>query len=130
MTIEFSLPFVTESLNIRDRKHWARRSRDKRDMAQEIMIAMGGPRYFPRPPLGRVKVTVVRCSAGRLDADNLVASTKDVLDALCLRSPTHPCGLGIITDDGPDFLTLVVTQCPAAPGQGSTLVRIETVAHG
>lgn len=127
MTIIFTLPFATESLNVRDRKHWSQRSRDKRDMSQEVMIAMGGPRHFPRPPLGRVKVTVVRCSAGRLDADNLAASVKGLLDSLCVKSRLHPAGLGIITDDGPDYLTLDVRQSSAAPGDGSTIVRIETV---
>lgn len=123
--LNFVLPFATESLNVRDRKHWSARSRDKRDMTMEIMAAIGGPRYFPRPSWRNVRITVVRCSGGRLDPDNLVASVKGLLDCLCARSPRHPGGLGIIEDDSSDLLTLEVRQSSAAPGAGSTVVRIE-----
>lgn len=123
--IAFVLPFAMESLNVRDTKHWAERSRTKRNVSQEVMVAMGGPRHFPRPPWRHVHIRIVRCSAGRLDPDNLAGSVKDLLDALCVRSPTHPAGLGIIEDDNSDLVTLEVTQSSAAVGQGSTAVRIE-----
>lgn len=127
--ITFTLPFALESLNVRDRKHWAQRGRDKRDMAQEIMVAMNGPRHFPRPPLDRVRITIVRCSAGRLDADNAVASAKSLLDCLCVKSPRHPSGLGIIVDDGPDHVELIVRQSPAPRGEGATVVTIEPITE-
>lgn len=123
--IEFALPFPLESLNQRDRKHWAQRSRDKTSLSQEIMAAIGGPRHFPRPAWQRARVTVVRCSAGRLDEDNLVASVKNLLDCLCPSSPTHPTGLGIIEDDSTRHLELIVRQSSAKVGAGSTAVRIE-----
>lgn len=123
--IEFVLPFALESLNVRDRKHWTDRARSKANMNLEVMAALGGPRYFPRPPLGRVRVTVVRCSSGRLDRDNLYASFKSLGDVLCIRSPRNPYGLGIVTDDTADLLELVMSQSPAAPGKGSSIVRIE-----
>ena len=93
----------------------------------EVMAAIGGPRYFPRPPLQRVKITVVRCSVGRLDPDNLAASTKSLLDVLCVKSSRHPTGLGIIEDDNSDLLTLELKQSSASQGAGSTIVRIERV---
>lgn len=126
--IAFTLPFATQSLNTRQRKHWAQLSREQHQMSQEIMAAIGGPRYFPRPPWERVKVTVVRCSAGRLDPDGLYGSVKPLLDALCVSSRRHPSGLSIIQDDNADLLTLEVKQSPAAPGAGSTVVRIEQLA--
>lgn len=128
--INFLLPFALESLNVRDRKHWSKRSRDKRAMSMEVMAAIGGPRHFPRPPWERVRVTVVRCSAGRLDKDNLGASVKALLDCLCLRSSRHPGGLSIIVDDSDDRLDLVMKQSDAAPGKGSTVVRIERLDDG
>lgn len=115
--ITFTLPFLLESLNIRDRKHWAKRARDKGDLGQEVMAAIGGPRYFPRPPWRKVRVTVVRCSAGRLDKDNLFASFKSLGDSLK--------ALKIIEDDRDDLLDLVMRQSSAAPGEGCTTVRIE-----
>lgn len=126
--IEFALPFATESLNVRDRKNRWQRHRDKRNMSMEVMAAIGGPRHFPRPPWQRVKITVVRCSSGTLDTDNLYASVKSLIDVLCLRSERHADNLGIITDDKPDLLTLEVKQSIAAPGHGSTLVRIEKIS--
>jgi hypothetical protein len=127
--IQFVLPFALESLNVRDRKHWARRSRDKRDISLEVMAAIGGPRHFPRPAWARSKITVVRSSAGRLDRDNLYASTKALLDVLCARSPRHPTGLGIIEDDSEAHIDLIVKQSIAAPGDGSTAVRIERLTE-
>lgn len=124
-SLEFILPFALESLNVRDRKNHWQRSKDKNAMSMEIMTALGGPRHFPRPPWERVRVTVVRCSSGRLDKDNLGASVKNLLDCLCLRSPRHPGGLSIIVDDSDDRLDLVMKQSGAAPGKGSTVVKIE-----
>lgn len=126
-TLEFILPFALESLNVRDRKHWSKRSKDKHAMSMEVMAAIGGPRHFPRPPWERVRVTVVRCSSGRLDKDNLWASAKQLLDSLCVASPRHPGGLSIIVDDSDDRLDLVMKQSSAAPGKGSTIVRIERI---
>lgn len=68
---------------------------------------------------------MVRCSAGALDTDNLYASFKALGDVLCIRSPKNPCGLGIIAGDTPDLLELKMEQSTAAPGEGSTVVRIE-----
>ena len=120
--IAFTLPFATESLNVTLTKHWARRSGDKRDMAQEVMVAIGGPRHYPRPPWRHVAVSICRYSRGTLDQDNLYASVKPILDALCASSATHPHGLGIIEDDRPDLLTLEVTQAKAAKGRTEVLI--------
>lgn len=123
--IIFVLPFCVESLNLRDRKSYWQRTRDKNAMSMEITAALNGPRHFPRPPWRNVRVTVNRCSAGRLDKDNAVASVKSVLDCLCIKSSRHPQGLGIIEDDSDELCDLIVTQSSAAPGKGSTVVRIE-----
>jgi hypothetical protein len=96
-------------------------------MSQEVMAAIGGPRYFPRPPWPRVRVTVVRCSFGQLDRDNLWASAKDLCDVLCERSSQHPTGLGICLDDTEAAMDLKVSQSNAPRGAGSTIVRIEPI---
>lgn len=123
--IVFSLPFLLDSLNEQLRQHWAKRSKAKWDLSQEVMAAVGGPAHYPRPPWRKVRVTVNRCSAGRLDLDSLAGSVKPLLDVLCVESPIHPSGLGFFEDDRPDLLDLRVTQSSAPPGSGSTLVRIE-----
>ena len=123
--LSFTLPFLTDSLNVRERQHWSKRSKGKRNMAQEVMVAIGGPRHFPRPPWRHVRVTVNRCSAGRLDRDNLYGSFKALGDALCKASVRHPHGLGIIEDDSSELLELVMKQSDAPAGEGHTIVRIE-----
>lgn len=123
--LQFIIPFALPGLNARDRTHWAKRSKLKADLALEVLVALGGPRYFPRPAWDRVRVTVERRSSKRLDADNLVASVKPLLDVLRASSRGNPGSLGIIVDDSPDHLKLIVTQSIAAPRGGSTVVRIE-----
>lgn len=123
--MEFVIPFALESLNVRDRKHWGKRSRDKNNMRLEVIAAIGGTRYLPTSPFKKVRVTVIRCSAGRLDKDNAAASVKSLLDVLCVNSSRHPTGLGIIEDDSDNLLDLVVKQSHAKVGCGSTIVRIE-----
>lgn len=115
--ITFTLPYALPSLNIRDRQHWSDRKRDKDRMHYEIMAALGGPRYFPRPPWRYVKVTINRSSSKRLDPDNLAASAKSCLDCLVKMK--------VIEDDRSEWLTLEMAQSDAAPGQGATCVRIE-----
>jgi hypothetical protein len=123
--ISFLLPFALDSLNVRDRKNHHQHGRDKKNIALEILAAIGGPAHKPFPPFNKVKVTVERCSAGSLDHDNLVGSTKNLLDALCVQSPRHPSGIGIIRDDSAIYLTLEVKQSRAPRGAGKTVVRIE-----
>jgi hypothetical protein len=117
--LAFTLPFLLPSLNVRDRQHWSKRSSGKQILSQEVMAAIGGPRHFPRPAWRHVKVTVVRCSSGRLDTDNLYASFKSLGDTLK--------ELKIIEDDRSDWLSLEMKQSRAAPGEGSTVVRIEHI---
>lgn len=114
--LAFTLPFCLESLNVRDRKHWSKRAKDKQNLNQEVMVAIGGPRHFPRPAWRHVEVHVVRCSAGRLDTDNLYASFKSLGDVLK--------ELGIIEDDRAGWLSLDMKQDNAPVGEGHTIVRI------
>jgi hypothetical protein len=124
-SLSFVLPFATESLNVRDRKHWAQRRRDKIAMANHVIAAIGGPRYLPDPPFARAKITFNRRGVRKLDDDNLAASFKALLDVLCIRSKTHPMGWGIIEDDSPDHVELVRAQSIAPFGNASTAVWIE-----
>lgn len=125
MILEFTLPFALDSLNVRDRKNRYAHGHDKKQMALEVLAAIGGPRYKPFPPWRRVRVTVVRCSSGRLDRDNLWGSAKNLCDVLCEQSPRHPSGLGICIDDAEATMDLKVSQVSAPPGAGATAVRIE-----
>jgi hypothetical protein len=128
--VAFALPFLLPSLNVRDRQHWAERHRQQVTLQQEIMVAIGGPRYYPRPPYERARLTVVRISTGQLDRDNAAASVKALADCLKARSERNPLGLSIIVDDNPARLELVVQQQHAATlAAQQTLVRIEELPY-
>jgi hypothetical protein len=123
MNVVFSLPFALPGLNARDRTHWAARGRQKKRLAIEVMAAIA-PRHRPPNPFQRAHIIVTRLSAGTMDYDNLVACVKPLLDVLCVHSKTHPCGLGIIQDDGPDCITIDVRQGRAPKLGGETIVII------
>ena len=124
-TATFTLPFALAGLNVRQRKHWGALTSERNELAKEVMAGIRGPRHYPRPPLNRARITVVRCCAQPLDPDNLVASVKPLLDVLCVKSATHPAGLGIIVDDNAKQCELVVKQSSAPRGKGATIVSIE-----
>jgi hypothetical protein len=125
--LTFVLPFALDSLNVRDRKHRYAHGHDKKQMALEVLAAIGGSRYKPFPPWPRVRVTIVRCSSGKLDRDNLWGSAKNLCDVLCAQSPRHPSGLSICLDDTEAAMDLKVSQSSAPPGKGSTVVRVEPI---
>ena len=108
--IAFTLPFALPSLNAVLRTHWAKRSRAKAELSQAVMAAIGGPFHFPPEPWRRVRVTITREGRKLLDVDNLAGSCKAVVDCLCVRSATHPHGLGIVQDDRPELMDMVFRQ--------------------
>ena len=108
--VTFSLPFVLDGINARLRTHWAARSAADGLLAQEIMAALGGPRYYPRPPFRRAKIEILRIGKKLLDPDGLAVCHKPLIDALCERCDRHPTGLGIIEDDSARHVVLDVKQ--------------------
>lgn len=123
--VDFTLPFCLPSLNRALRVHWSERHRQMVALNQEIMVAVGGPHWYPRPPFARARVTAVRISAGELDTDNLFASCKQILDILKLRTERNPLGLSFIVGDEPSRCELVAKQQRGARKEGATVVRIE-----
>lgn len=123
--LSFVLPFALDPLNVRDRKHRYAHGHDKKQMKLEVLDAIGGSRYLPAAPFERARVTIVRCSSQRLDPDGLPAVAKNLLDCLCPQSAVHPTGLGVLRDDSPKHIELIMKQSTAAPGHGYTAVRIE-----
>ena len=127
-SVAFVLPLALPSLNERQRSHWRELGRQQQRLSQEVMAALGGPHWFPRPPFAKARVTVVRHSAGSLDPDSLYGCNKPLLDVLCRPSKIHPCGLGIIEDDAPSKCELVVSQQKSSRGDQFTAVRVEELA--
>lgn len=81
-----------------------------------------------RKPWRYAAVTVRRFSTGTPDVD--AVCVKGLLDVLQPRSGRHPSGLGLIFEDGPEFLTLTV-ECEKVSKRTEhrTLVTIERLSQ-
>jgi len=107
---EMILEYQFESLNKMMRMHWAVRKKRQQELMAAVEYAA------PRPLLkftGRTRLTIIRQWGKRgraFDPDNLVASCKMLID--CLKEPKGRShyGLGIIPDDDPEHLELLVRQ--------------------
>jgi hypothetical protein len=128
--ISFALPLLLPSLNTALRQHWAERERAQKALNLEVLAAIGGSRYIPRPPFARARVTVVRISTGALDPDGAAGSTKSLLDVLKLHDDKrNPLGLSVIQGDEPNRLELIVRQQHAETHAAQqTLVRVEELS--
>ena len=125
--LEFTLTAPTPSLNQTLRMHPQVKRRQRSNWAWEITGTMLGKR--PAQPLARARVTIWRHSVGTLDHDNAVGGAKGLVDVLKPMHPTrNPCGLGIIADDSPAHLELVVHQVKETKRTGHrTVVRVEEI---
>lgn len=126
--LTFTLSAPTPSLNgSRSSRNWravwAERKRMQKGWAWDIAL-----RLMPaRPePLQRARVTIYRHSVGTLDQDNAVGGCKALVDVLKPPGKRNPHGMGLIVDDTPDCLELVVKQIKVARrSEQRTVVTIE-----
>ena len=109
--ILFHLSFLLPSLNAMLRQHWASRHDLMERLNQEVMVNVGGPTRFPRPPYERARITVTRHCVNELDQVNLVGSTKFLEDVLkAYHYKTNPLGLSFIKADDPSHCIMVARQ--------------------
>ena len=88
-------------------------------------VDYSAPRPLPKFT-GKTRLTIIRQWGKRgraFDPDNLVASCKMLID--CLKEPKgrSKYGLGIITDDDPEHLELLVKQEKSPDGVHRALIR-------
>lgn len=89
------------TLNTLLRMHWSKRRRMQQEVAWECMRAMRLSGIRIDSPIEHCDIVIVRHSRREPDPDGMPGTAKLLLDALQPRSKTHPCGLGVIADDGP-----------------------------
>ena len=120
--VAFSLAEPLPLLNEWQRMHWAARKRRQRDIAWEVRANV--PTGLS--PIERCLIIVVRRNCPPLpDLDGLAGSAKPLLDCLVLPSRRNPNGLGIIVDDNPKCLgMLLMLPRVRQSGQMGTHVRI------
>lgn len=123
--ISFTLCRPTPLLNELIRMHWRARMMLARSISAEIArLVQDVP---SRQPFERAEVTIMRYSVGIPDQDGLIGGCKLHLDALLVRSERHPNGLGLIKDDDPSHLTLVVRSVRCATQKDQ---RTQVTIHG
>ena len=120
---EMTFQYQFESLNKMMRTHWAVRKKRQ----EELMAAVdySAPRPLPKFK-GKTRLTIIRQWGKRgraFDPDNLVASCKMLID--CLKEPKgrSKYGLGIIPDDSPAHLELLVKQEKSPDGVHRAVIR-------
>ena len=92
--ITITLPYLPPSIWSRNgRSHWAPMNRVKDEIADDVKVLLLEAGAMPEKPLDRCQITVqyVLPNHRRRDADNLITSTKPVLDSLSTN--------GVIADD-------------------------------
>lgn len=107
--------------------HWAARSEYAADLSSDVAAAT---RHLPQcaRPICRARVTITRYGIQMPDQDGLTGGCKPLLDALLVRSPKHPNGLGLIVDDSPTHLELVArSEKVATRKEQRTVVLIERI---
>jgi hypothetical protein len=125
--ITFTLSKPTLLLNQLVRMHWTARGRYQRALAEEIASLV--PHIPGRQPLQHAVVTVERRSVGIGDQDGVIGGLKPMIDCLLVRSTRHPTGLGLILDDDPAHMTLIVRAIRVQKrAEQCTVVRIEREA--
>ena len=120
--VEFSLAEPLPLLNEWQRMHWAARKRRQRDIAWEVRANVS----TGLSPIERCLIIIDRRSRPPLpDLDGLAGSAKPLLDCLVLPSQRNPNGLGVIVDDNPKCVgMLLVFPHVRTCGQPGTRVRI------
>lgn len=111
--ITLLIPDVCPSLNKYLRMHWALRTKVIALWRRWVWVACVQSGVATRQPLPFSYVTIERRGKKLLDPDSLFGSQKVLID--CLRA--H----GLILDDSPKHIALIVTQTIGAP---QTLIRI------
>lgn len=138
--IRFSLAAPTPLLNVTLRQHWQKRRRSDQGLAWAVKVAiMAGKQAIPPEPFQRARVTIIRRSTGTPDRDGLIGGVKGLVDCLLHPGPVrmvkgkpralHPNGLGIVQDDDPACMELVVrAERVRSKAEIGTSVTIEELA--
>jgi hypothetical protein len=106
--VTFTLPVVTPTVNDIRKMHFGTYKKLRESFAWMVRGALNKEGYFPQHPMPRAIVTIERHSCGEPDTDNAVGGVKVLCDCLVQPSARHPNVLGVVVDDHPAFLTLIV----------------------
>jgi hypothetical protein len=126
--IVFRLARPLPLLNVQLRQHWKERANERKDLAWEVVAALGRAR--PAAPIEFAEIVTWRHSVQQPDEDNLQASRKGLHDVLQPSSERHPYGLGVILGDDPGHLRSIIHHVKAKSRlEQYTLVRIRDLTQ-
>ena len=105
------------------RMHFGQRARLKRSI-ETMIVGYGDEIRLVESP---VELKIIRKYGYRkreFDEDNLYGSCKILIDALKVMKKNKDGGLGIIEDDSPKHLTLMVTQEKSDSKESSVVIKV------
>ncbi len=118
-TLEFTIQQTPDSPNALLGAHWTVRKRHADKWRRLVWAKVWHVK--PLEPLKRAKLTLIRYSIKKMDADNARSSFKPICDAL-----VH---WGVIVDDNVNVVgEPIVLQEPAKMRQKSIRIKIEEIA--
>ena len=107
-SVTFTLRSLTPTINELRKMHFGEYKRVREALAWTVRAALNDNGYFAQYPMKRALVTIERHSVGLPDEDNATGGVKPLVDCLVQPSASHPNGLGVIFDDNPICLMLMV----------------------
>lgn len=117
--LEFKINQLPDSPNKLLGAHWTRRKKHA-DKWLRFVWAKVLEKKLPPEPLKKAKLTLIRYSTHKLDADNLRSSFKAVVDALVK--------VGVIVDDNTDVIgEPTVSQESTTRDQKCIYVKVEGI---
>lgn len=112
--LSFSLPKIMPSANKMLHLHHIKRWEYAKSLSSEVAAAIGWDWLAGHEPWERARVSITRRTLQLLDPDAQGTAAKVLIDTLLKRSTTHPWGLGVLVDDSPDRMALVLRQVRVA----------------
>lgn len=118
--------YVPPTLNRMLRQHWSRRRTEGFRVAWLVRAALAeSGQALPAQPLARARVMIERAAPGHaVDPDGLVGGCKGLLDVLQPATPKRRYGLGLIQDDSPRHIDLIVSQRSVPREEAGTTITI------
>lgn len=115
--ITLEIPEAYTPLNRMLGETWSKRIKTRRRWAWLVKAARLEAKVFVETPFPRARVTITRHGRRICDPDNLIGGAKGTIDCLVRE--------GIIADDTPDHIELIVRQ--QLTKTPHTIVQIEAV---
>ena len=119
--LEFEIEDLPKTYNELGRKHWIVKLKESRKWINLVRIAVGN--RYPKEPLRKASLVLIRCSTRTPDPDGLVSSFKSTIDGLRLS--------GVLFNDSFEEIGMPEYKWEKAPkGKGKIKVVVTSIEDG